>query len=106
MFNFVISDGELAALKQTYGTPNGEIKYLQFLKDAHPLDIYTNKGTKSTYEAKFQQFDGETEIDKLLYKIKVMVKKNRMRILEFFQDHDILRKGYIPFMKFKGTLHG
>jgi len=38
-------------------------------------------------------------------KIKVMVKKNRIRLLEFFQDHDVLRKGYVPFMKFKGVLH-
>ena len=32
------------------------------------------------------------------------MKKNRIRLLEFFQDHDPLRKGYVPFMKFKGVL--
>jgi hypothetical protein len=34
------------------------------------------------------------------------VKKDRIRILEFFQDHDILRKGYLPAQKFRGTCHG
>ncbi len=38
-------------------------------------------------------------------KIKVIVKKDRIRLLEFFQDHDVLRKGYVPFMKFKGVLY-
>ena len=40
-----------------------------------------------------------------MHKIKVIIKKNRIRLLEFFQDHDNMRKGYIPFMKFRGTLH-
>jgi hypothetical protein len=33
------------------------------------------------------------------------VKKDRIRLLEFFQDHDILRKGYLAAQKFRGTLH-
>lgn len=39
-----------------------------------------------------------------MVKIKNIVKKDRIRLLEFFQDHDILRKGYLPFQKFKGAL--
>ena len=50
-------------------------------------------------------FKGETDLGKLLQKIKIVVKRDRIRMLEFFQDHDILRKGYVPFMKFKGVLH-
>ena len=38
-------------------------------------------------------------------KVKQIVKKDRIRILEFFQDHDILRKGYLPAQKFRSTLH-
>ena len=38
-------------------------------------------------------------------KIKQIVKKDRIRILEFFQDHDILRKGRLPAQKFRGTCH-
>lgn len=29
-------------------------------------------------------------------KIKTQIKKDRIRLLEFFQDHDLLRKGYLP----------
>lgn len=39
-----------------------------------------------------------------MQKVKQIVKKDRIRILEFFQDHDILRKGYLPAQKFRGTL--
>lgn len=39
-------------------------------------------------------------------KIKQIVKRDRIRLLEFFQDHDLLRKGYLPCQKFRGTLHG
>ena len=38
-------------------------------------------------------------------KVKEIVKKDRIRLLEFFQDHDILRKGYVPQQKFRGALH-
>jgi hypothetical protein len=38
-------------------------------------------------------------------KIKTQVKKDRIRLLEFFQDHDILRKGYLPQQKFRSTLY-
>jgi Ca2+-binding EF-hand superfamily protein len=33
------------------------------------------------------------------------VKKDRIRLLEFFQDFDTLRKGYLPAQKFRSTLH-
>jgi len=38
-------------------------------------------------------------------KIKNQVKKDRVRLREFFQDHDILRKGYLPKMKFRNVLY-
>jgi hypothetical protein len=38
-------------------------------------------------------------------RIKTQVKKDRIRLLEFFQDHDLLRKGYLPQQKFRSTLH-
>ena len=34
-----------------------------------------------------------------------MIKKDRVRLLEFFQDHDILRKGYVPAQKFRSVLY-
>ena len=33
------------------------------------------------------------------------MKKDRIRLLEFFQDHDTLRKGYLYRQKFRGVLH-
>ena len=33
------------------------------------------------------------------------MKKDRIRLGEFFQDHDILRKGTLPCQKFRGVLH-
>jgi hypothetical protein len=38
-------------------------------------------------------------------KIMNQCKKDRIRVLEFFQDHDILRKGYVPRQKFRNVLH-
>ena len=38
-------------------------------------------------------------------KVMQIVKKDRIRLLEFFQDHDVLRKKYLPAQKFRGTLH-
>ena len=104
-FNFLITDEEFEAALSTFTNPQGEIEYLKFLQAANPGDEYINQGSHTTYKAQFNQFDGEREIDQLMHKIKVIIKKNRIRLLEFFQDHDNMRKGYIPFMKFRGTLH-
>lgn len=52
---------------------------------------------KSTFYAGTQwQFSGESELDALMRKIKSIVKKDRIRLSEFFIDHDVLRKGHIP----------
>jgi len=38
-------------------------------------------------------------------KIKQIVKKDRIRLGEFFKDHDVLRKGSVPVSKFRGVLY-
>ena len=38
-------------------------------------------------------------------KIKHQIKKDRIRLGEFFLDHDILRKGCLPAQKFRGVLY-
>jgi hypothetical protein len=45
---------------------------LDFLNDANPSKGYVQNddGPKSTYQSKDFNFAGESEIDKLLYKIK------------------------------------
>lgn len=50
-------------------------------------------------------FVGETLLDKLLFKLKAQIKKDRIRLGEFFQDHDLLRKGTITSQKFRGVLY-
>ena len=104
-FTFEMSDVESAAITKIFGTPEGDIKYLEFLGQANPGADGTDERARQTYAASFREFSGETDLEGLLKKIKVIVKKNRIRLLEFFQDHDGLRKGYVPFQKFKGVLH-
>ena len=73
--------------------------YADFLKDADCLEYIINgptTGAKSTYVVKHIDFRGELTKEKLALKIQNMIKKDRVRLLEFFQDHDILRKGYVP----------
>jgi Ca2+-binding EF-hand superfamily protein len=44
-------------------------------------------------------------MDSLLFKIKTQIKKDRIRLGEFFLDHDLLRKGSVPIQKFRGVLY-
>lgn len=103
-FNFPLSDEEIESIVKVYGNEDGDINYLEFL-DKCSIDNTQTFKQSQTYSASFREFNGETDIDALMKKIKVIIRKDRIRLLEFFQDHDILRKGYVPFMKFKGVLH-
>lgn len=62
-------------------------------------------GAKSTYIAKFRDFDGDSEMQALMRKVKECVKRDRIRLLEFFQDHDMLRKGVVTPTQFRSVLH-
>lgn len=99
---------EVAKIALVYGDDRGEIRYADFLKDANCLEYIMNaptSGAKSTYVNREIDFTGVKEHDKLLNKIQCMIKRERIRILEYFQDHDILRKGYLPVQKFRSVLH-
>lgn len=90
-----------------YGNENNDIRYADFLKDANCLVYVINgptTGAKSTYVGHNIDFTGESEHMKLMRKIKNIVKKDRIRIHEFLQDHDLLRKGYLPRQKFRSVL--
>lgn len=94
-----MSDEELEALIKTYGNEQNDIKYLDFINDANPNKnsfSETTTGLKQTYFGQTQSFKGEEDINNLLFKIKTQIKKDRIRLGEFFQDHDILRKGSVP----------
>ena len=85
-----------------------EIKYMDFINAGNPFSAsngFEDAAKKTTYQGKLQGFKGEQEIDGLLHKLKSQIKKDRIRLLEFFQDHDVLRKGIIGSQKFRGVLY-
>lgn len=108
LLGYNLSDEQVKTVATEYGESNGEIRYNEFLKDANCLEYIINGPTtelKSTYVKKWTDFDGAKEHGELMKKIMNQCKKDRVRLLEFFQDHDILRKGYVPRQKFRNVLH-
>jgi Ca2+-binding EF-hand superfamily protein len=103
-FGFDLTDKENQALWTYYSNQEGEIEYLRFLKDANPEERGAPEETKKWYQSKGWRHTGITDYEALMLKIKNIVKKGRIRLMEYFQDHDTLRKGYVPYMKFKGVL--
>ena len=106
--HFEIDDAQVNAIAKVYGNEDNYIKYAEFLRDANCLEYVINgptTGAKSTYIARFTDFGGEAAHQALMKKVMQIVKKDRIRLLEFFQDHDTLRKKYLPAQKFRGTLH-
>jgi hypothetical protein len=104
-----LNNEEIALVAKIYGNHDGAIRYADFLRDANCL-TYTIYGptteAKSTYTKTWTDFKGAADDHTaLMNKIKNQVKKDRVRLREFFQDHDILRKGYLPKMKFRNVLY-
>lgn len=108
-FGFTMTDEELQSLIKNYGNEKNDIKYLDFINDANPFSgkqtTYDPLATKSTYTPQQNQFSGPSTVDDLLFRIKSQIKKDRIRLGEFFLDHDLLRKGSVPKSKFRGVLN-
>lgn len=105
---FPINENDMQSIILVYGNEANEIKYLEFLADSSCLQYTINgptTGAKSTYNAIDGDFSGDKEMQKLLLKIWHTIKKDRIRLTEFFQDHDMLRKGNVPAQKFRSVLH-
>ncbi len=105
---FPLSEQQTELISLVYGDENYDIRYDNFLKDCNVLVFIINgpyTGAKSTYNARFTDFNGADEFAALMEKIKVIIKRERIRIHDFFQDHDLLRKGTIEPTKFRSTLH-
>lgn len=103
-----MSDEELQAIVKVYGTKLGDIEYLPFLKDTFVLRYVINEpysGGKSTYTNIYTDFSGSNAVAQLMQKLKEQVCRNRIRLGEFLQDHDPLRKGTIEATKFRTTLY-
>ena len=98
----------MASIVKVYGTKLGDIQYLPFLNDCACLKYEINEaytGSKSTYQPIDIDFTGAKAVDALMTKVMDMVKRHRIRIGEFLQDHDPLRKGRIDATKFRTTLY-
>ena len=70
-----------------YGNEDGEIRYADFLKDCNCLEYIINaptSGIKSTYVNREIDFSGVREPEQVLHKIECMIKKDRIRLLEYF----------------------
>lgn len=108
LLKYPLSVEDAVLVAKVYGNHAGEIRYADFLRDANCLE-YTIYGptteAKSTYVKSWINFTGSKTHDDLMVKIKNQVKKDRIRLREFFQDHDILRKGVLPKMKFRNVLY-
>ena len=104
-----LTEQEVELVSLVYGNENYEIEYTKFLADcSEPLTYIINapySGAKSTYRAQYTDFDGDKAMQALMHKIKNIIKKDRIRLLEFFQDHDMLRKGVVQPTQFRSTLH-
>ena len=120
-----ISDHDLDILMKKYGDPiSNEINYVVILNDAK--EFGENKNVKKedhsmqkinqgefvpslrgannyyTYQTHFLNLD--FNIKDILDKIKHTVKVNRIRLMEFFEDFDPLRKGTCTKAKFRTAL--
>jgi hypothetical protein len=104
-----INDAQIASIAKVYGNKQGDVDYLTFLRDTDCLVYEINaptSGIKSTYVQYDRDFSGASDVDILMEKVKEFVKRHRIRLGEFFQDHDPLRKGVIDCTKFRTTLYG
>lgn len=103
-----LSIEDLNAIVNVYGNKLGDIEYLPFINDTFVLKYTINEpytGANSTYVNKFTDFSGSNEMNNLLSKVKDAVMRGRIRLGEFLQDHDPLRKGTIEATKFRTTLY-
>lgn len=123
--NLFLSNGDIDILMKKYGDPiSNEINYVVILNDAKdsgedksrskeqtdPEDKKTEEFIPSlssannfyTYQTHFLHID--FNIKDILDKIKHTVKINRIRLQEFFNDFDTLRKGIVSKAKFRTAL--
>ena len=83
---FTMSDEEHAAVVQIYGTDKNEVRYMDFINEGNPFRTTGSfdEAKKTSYIGKVNTFSGEEEYEKLIFKIKTQIKKDRIRLGEFF----------------------
>lgn len=121
---FFIQDNDIEILMKKYGDPiSNEINYVVILNDAKSageknikenefqvkkeeaeeiIPVLSSANNFYTYQTHFLNL--EFNIKDIIDKIKNTVKINRIRLNEFFQDFDTLRKGVCTKAKFRTAL--
>jgi len=122
---YFITDPHVEVLMKKYGDPiSGDIDYVSILNDVAEFGENKNTGTEEhkmqkinekefiptlssannfyTYQTHFLNLD--FNIKDIMDKIKHTVKINRIRLSEFFEDFDPLRKGSCTKAKFRTAL--
>lgn len=120
---FMIKDNDIEILMKKYGDQiSNEINYVVILNDAKEageknikteeikvvhkeeelIPVLSSANNFYTYQTHFLNLD--FNIKDIIDKIKHRVKINRIRLNEFFQDFDILRKGICTKSKFRTAL--
>lgn len=109
-----ISDEQLAAITRVYANKLGDVEYLRFLADSNSLvgdvKLMEAGAKRNTYVPNNSifpktDFTGAPDVAALIHKIKEAVYRQRIRLGEFFQDHDTLRKGVLDATKFRTVLY-
>lgn len=90
---------EIRILQTRYSDDIG-FNYIQFLDDLQPSEKPEMKYLQRLEELKLTNQKhlpdlGDDSIERIMYKIKCRVMKERMRLSEFFKDYDKLRTGRI-----------
>lgn len=70
---FQIGEEEVNAVALVYGNEDNQIKYADFLRDANCLEYVINgntTGAKSTFRDRFTDFDGVSDHQALMMKVK------------------------------------
>jgi hypothetical protein len=119
---FYIQDHDIEILMKKYGDPiSNEINYVVILNDAKEIGeekkseineedekvkeiVPTLSSSNNFYTYQTHFLDIDFNIKDVLDKIKHTVKINRIRLQEFFNDFDTLRKGIVSKAKFRTAL--
>lgn len=107
--NFALTDEEFNALVARYrDQASGDMCYMIFLHDADPKRYplkSANSECTTTVIGETYKYSGQLpKLYDVMQKIKNTVMQRRIRVEEFFLDHDPLRKGDVARSKFRSCL--
>jgi hypothetical protein len=107
--NFLLTNDEFNALVARYHeNGSGDIFYMLFLHDAspkrYPLTSTNSICTATIIGENYNMLGRFPKLNEVMQKIKNVVMQKRIRIEEFFIDHDPLRKGDVVKAKFRSCL--